>query len=393
MQLNLGIKIMGDALNILFIDDEPLIRDLVSSYFHRKKDILIDVASNVAEADKYLPGDYQVILVDLNLQESLDGLGLIEKICQSNDFTPSVIAVTGVPTFATVRKALKVGAYDYIKKPFELDNLFAVVEKGYNDFLLRADNRKLQNELERYRDALEHTLQDQTKEIRRTHTMATRAHINSLHMLAKAAEYHDDGTGNHIARVGKYSEILAKKLGLDEEAQEVLRNAAPMHDVGKVGIPYQIIVKPGKLTDSEYELIKEHCKIGHDILKEESHLFHQAAAEIALSHHERFDGQGYPNGLVGRSIPLYGRIVAVADVFDALVSSRTYKGVWDIAEAVEYLESQKNKHFDAGIVDAFIASLDEIKRARHSIESEKKNDGHAEFLNKFKIRIADKTNY
>jgi len=385
--------VLGDSVKILFIDDEPLIRDLVSSYFHRKKNIIIDVASNLDEATGLLSEDYQVILVDLNLEKKLDGLKLIEDICNNNNFDPSVIAVTGVPTFATIRKALKLGAYDYIKKPFELDNLFAVVEKGYNDFLLRADNKKLQHELERYREALEHTLQDQMKEIRRSHTMATKAHINSLHMLAKAAEYHDDGTGNHIKRVGKYSEILAKKLGLDEDAQEVLRNAAPMHDVGKVGIPYQIIIKPGKLTDSEYELIKEHCKIGYDILKEEPHLFHQAAAEIALSHHERFDGQGYPTGLVGRSIPLYGRIVAVADVFDALVSSRTYKGAWKVSEALEYLESQKGKHFDPAIVDAFVESIDDIKRARYHIESDNTSNEHTEFLNKFKIRIADKTEF
>ncbi len=387
------VVFLGEILKILFVDDEPLIRDLVSSYFYRQNGVTINVASNFDEAVNLLPDDYQVVLVDLNLQEKLDGLRLIEDICNNKFLDPSVIAVTGVPSFATIRKALKVGAYDYIKKPFELDNLFAVVEKGYKDYLLRADNRKLQFELERYREALEHTLHEQTNEIRRTHVMATAAHINSLHMLAKAAEYHDDGTGNHIQRVGKYSEILAKQLGLDDEAQEVLKNAAPMHDVGKVGIPYQIIVKPGKLTDSEYDLIKEHCKIGYDILREEPHLFHQAAAEIALSHHERFDGQGYPNGLLGRNIPLFGRIVAVADVFDALVSSRTYKSAWAIEEALDYLKDQKGKHFDPAIVDAFFASTDDIKRARHQIENEKSNDEHTEFLNKFKIRIATKISY
>ncbi|OIR06887.1 cyclic di-GMP phosphodiesterase response regulator RpfG [mine drainage metagenome] len=171
--------------------------------------------------------------------------------------------------------------------------------------------------------------------------------------LARAAEFRDPDTGAHIQRMANYSSLIAANLDWEEERQEMMLQAAPMHDVGKLGTPDDILLKPARLTPEEFEIMKKHAAIGWEILKDSSSPILQMAADIALSHHERFDGSGYPRGLSGEAIPMAGRIVAVADVFDALTSERPYKQPWPIARAVEYLEQGRGSHFDPRCVDAF----------------------------------------
>ena len=192
----------------------------------------------------------------------------------------------------------------------------------------------------------------------------------TIFRLARAAEFRDPETGAHILRMANYSRLIAARLGWDAEQQDALLQAAPMHDVGKLGTPDQILLKPGKLTSEEFEIMKHHATIGWEILKDSTSTIMLAAAEIALAHHEKFDGSGYPQGLVGEAIPLAGRIVAVADVFDALTSVRPYKEAWDIERAFAFVEEGRGKHFDPACVDAFLSCRDEVMAIRERYQDE-----------------------
>jgi two-component system response regulator RpfG len=188
--------------------------------------------------------------------------------------------------------------------------------------------------------------------------------LETLSKLAKAGEYRDKNTGNHLLRMAKYSGLIGHNLGLGAETVHVLDVAAPMHDIGKIGIPDSVLLKPGPLTPEELGLMRAHPRIGYDILKGSPSKYLSMGAIIALGHHEKFDGTGYPNGLHGDDVPIVARIVAVADVFDALVSERPYKRAWSVAEGIEHVRSQRGKHFDPTCVDAFFADIGKIEEIR-----------------------------
>jgi two-component system response regulator RpfG len=185
--------------------------------------------------------------------------------------------------------------------------------------------------------------------------------LETLAKLAKAGEFRDKTTGNHLMRMAKYSALIGQHLGLGVETVHVLEVAAPMHDIGKIGIPDSILLKEGPLSPAEIDLMRDHPRIGYDILKGSPSKYLSMGAIIALGHHEKFDGSGYPNGLHGDDIPLVARIVAVADVFDALVSKRPYKDAWPIAEGIEFLKGQRGRHFDPRCVDAFLADQSRVE--------------------------------
>lgn len=199
-----------------------------------------------------------------------------------------------------------------------------------------------------------------------TRTIAERER-ETIFCLARAAEYRDPETGGHIMRMAHYSRLIASRLGLPEEEQQLIFEAAPMHDVGKVGTRDEILLKPGRLTTDEFAIMKQHASIGHDILGDSSSPILRTAAIIAGTHHEKYDGSGYPNGLTGEEIPLYGRIVAVADVFDALTSSRPYKKAWDVDRAADYLREKSGSHFDPACVAVFLDAWEKVLdiRARY----------------------------
>lgn len=183
----------------------------------------------------------------------------------------------------------------------------------------------------------------------------------TLRVLSRTAEYKDEETANHVKRVSGYSVLIAKHLKLSEEEQQILYFSAPLHDIGKVGTPDHILLKPGRLEDHEMEIMREHALIGADILEDTISPYLQAGHIIALSHHEKYDGSGYPKGLKGEDIPLYGRIVAIADVFDALTSVRPYKKAWSFEEAQEFLEQNSGNHFDPKLIKVFIDNISEAR--------------------------------
>lgn len=181
--------------------------------------------------------------------------------------------------------------------------------------------------------------------------------LEIIRQLGRAAEYKDNETGLHVIRMSHYSMLLGKACGMSDDEAELLLHAAPMHDIGKIGIPDNILLKPGKLTDEEWEIMRRHSAIGAEIIGEHKSQLLEWARIIALTHHEKWDGSGYPGGLSGKDIPLIGRIVAVADVFDALTTERPYKKAWPVQEALDYLEAQSGKHFDPELVKLFFSIL------------------------------------
>ncbi len=203
-------------------------------------------------------------------------------------------------------------------------------------------------------------LKDFSKNLEAAYKRINNAYLSALECLALAAEYKDGDTGTHIARISNYTLILAKKYGYDEESLEHFINATPMHDIGKVGIPDYILQNPGKLNDDEFKEVQKHTTIGSDILKGLKSPLANLARKIAISHHEKWDGSGYPSGIKGSKIPVEGRIVALADVFDALTSTRPYKQAYPILKAIAIIKSGRGTYFDPELVDIFLESSNEF---------------------------------
>jgi two-component system response regulator RpfG len=187
--------------------------------------------------------------------------------------------------------------------------------------------------------------------------------------LAKAGEYRDEDTGNHILRISRYSKLIAHRLGLSHERCDLIAQSAPMHDIGKIGIPDAILLKPGRLTPEEFKIMQRHTLVGLEILKDSLSKYIQVGAVIAFNHHEKYNGKGYPNGLKGDNIPLEARIVAIADVFDALVTDRPYKESWSIEKAIEYISDERGSHFDPDCAEAFLSEIKEVELIDHALKT------------------------
>ena len=283
-----------------------------------------------------------LILLDLTMPY-LDGFQVMEQLHQripAETYLP-ILVLTADITRETKRRALTAGAHDFLTKPFD-----------HMEVLLRIKNL-LQTRF------LHRQLQDHTQHLEeqvRSRTWALEvAQLEMLQRLAVAAEYRDDETGEHTRRVAHLAAVLARALGLPDAQVALIQRTAPLHDVGKIGIPDAILLKPGKLTADEFALMKTHTTIGTQILAGGHSALTIMAASIALTHHERWDGTGYPQGLAGEAIPLAGRIVALADTFDALTHARPYKPAWPVEEARAEIARQSGRHFDPRLAAMFLA--------------------------------------
>jgi len=237
----------------------------------------------------------------------------------------------------TRNEALEAGVTDFLIKPVDIQECSA---RSRNLLIIRQQQQSLENRSH----ILENLVNNATEEIRAREK-------ETLMRLARIGEYKDYETARHLLRMAQYVKILAEGIGLSKEETETLELAAPLHDIGKIGIPDEILKKPGPLNDEEIKIMHTHPTIGYQVLQDSPSKFLQKGAEIALCHHERFDGSGYPQGLKGKDIPISARLVAVADVFDALTSKRAYKEAWSIEESLDYMRKESGKHFDPDIVD------------------------------------------
>ena len=345
---------MDTQLKALSVDDEYLNLVLIEE-MGRKLGLDIASFTDPRDALEYLKHHPVDIIFADYMMPVMDGISLIKA---AREYYPDIpiVMITAVTSDNELKlRALESGATDFLSKPLNLPEFSARVR---NLIKLRQSQLLYKN----WADVLRTEVEKATDDIKLREQ-------ETLKVLASAAEYKDPETGEHIIRVAHYSRIIAEELTEDEEMQQQIFRAAPLHDIGKIGVPETILLKPGKLTTPEYEEIKRHAEMGYEIMKNADSPYLKTGASIALTHHEKWDGSGYPRGLAGKDIPLCGRIVAISDVFDALTSVRPYKLPWSFDKAVDHLKSERGKHFDPDVVDAFRARIDEIREI-HSTYSD-----------------------
>ena len=317
------------------------------------------LAEDAATArDRLEMDDYAIVLTDTDLG-SVSALDLITEV--AHDYPESAIFIlTALDDPALVSRALEMGAYGYMVKPLQPNEVLINVANALRRWSLEIENRK-------QRQQLEELLRGKTEDLRTAITRLERVEADLRHSreetierLSIAAEFRDNETMKHIKRVSGYSEILARGFGHDQEHCEMIRIASQLHDVGKIGIPDIILMKKGPLSDMERKIMHQHTEIGYRILAGSDSEVLSIASSIALTHHERFDGGGYPRGLSGDSIPIEGRIMAVADVFDGLTSKRVYKDAVPVEKALEIMKGEADKQLDADLVDLFLSSMEYV---------------------------------
>lgn len=338
------------AARILVVDDEPANLKLFNLMLRAdgyQDVVLIQDSREVLASYRDVRPD--LILLDINMPH-LDGYAVMEQLkALGDELAPPIVVLTAQSGEDFLLRALSCGATDFLSKPLNRRELLARVR---NILLAHLAHRLMHNQ----NFVLELTVQQRTRELRQSR-------LDIVRRLGRASEYRDNETGQHILRMSHASALLAKRIGWDDAACELILNASPMHDVGKIGIPDGILLKPGPLTPDERDVMQTHTTIGADILGGVDELM-QMARDIALAHHEKWDGTGYPNRLAGFQIPEAARIVAIADVFDALTSERPYKKPWSVDAAAGFLKDNAGTHFDPTFVDHFIALIPQVLSIR-----------------------------
>ncbi len=336
---------------ILVVDDDPIniaiIEKILRSDGYHRIDSTIDPGAVRA---LHRNNHYDLIALDIHMP-IWSGFDVLQQLSNDNpqDYLP-VLVLTSDDSLETHHRCLASGAKDFISKPFKREEV-----------LLRVRNilevRMLHNQLREQKDHLEEKVLERTQQLYSTQ-------IKLIDSLAKTAEYRDSHSGSHVFRISQYAYLVARELGLTQEECELLQQASPMHDMGKIAIPDQVLLKCGGLDDEEWQTVKTHPEIGAKILGAHDSKLMQIAATIARTHHERWDGSGYPAGLKGEEIPLYSRIVAVCDVFDALTSDRPYRESWKVSKALNYLRENAGHQFDPEVVASFERVIDQVLLCR-----------------------------
>lgn len=342
---------------VLVVDDEGPNRRLMEALLV-PLGYSVFLAENGEEALAKIDSDApDLVLLDV-MMPGMDGYEVARRIKQGEEGrTIPIVMVTALSDVEDRVQALEAGADDFLTKPVDRTELQARVRsllkvKAYNDHMRN------------YQQELEAAVARKTKHLRKAYGRIQDASLETIYRLSKAAEFKDEDTGRHLLRMSHFSAAVARKMGLCETVVQSILYAAPMHDVGKIGIPDRVLLKPGGFDDEEWDIMKQHATIGGKILEGSKTGFIKLGEVIALTHHEKWDGSGYPNGLKGSQIPKVGQIVAIADVFDALTSRRPYKEPFSVEKSIGIIEKGRGTHFNPPVVDAFLSILDEILKIR-----------------------------
>lgn len=341
---------------VVVIDDEFTSRVILGEIVQSiHEDIGVVVFADPVNGLKWLRSNQpDLVIIDYRM-DAMSGHDLLQHIRRTSHLENIPVVVVTVAEARDIRyQLLEDGATDFILKPIDT---YECRVRFRNLLALRMHQKA----------AVNRTVMLENAVARATEKIVQREH-ETLFRLAKAGEYRDTETGNHIVRMAKFSRLIAESMGLSEERCELIERAAPMHDIGKIGIPDNILLKPGRLDPAEFIIMKRHTEIGYEMLCDSPSQFLSLGAIIALGHHEKFDGSGYPYGLTGKKIPLEARIVAVADVYDALTSTRPYKKAWSNSEALEYLCANRGTHFDPSCLDAFIKQYSKVSLIQQQLQ-------------------------
>lgn len=342
---------------VLIVDDTEINLVLFGALVKKLDDCQAHVFAEPRKALDWVEANVPDLIIVDYMMPDLDGLEFISLVraMPGCDLVP-ILMITANDQKSIRYRALDLGANDFLTKP--IDKI---------EFLARTRNMLSLNQARKHMADHASWLDG---EVRKATQEILKRERETVFRLAKAAEYRDPETGAHILRMAHYSQLIAREMGLSEAEQQLILEAAPMHDVGKVGIADKILLKPGALSAEEFDVMKQHAVYGYELLSGSSSALLQAAAEIARGHHEKFDGSGYPDGIKGEAIPIFSRIVAVADVFDALTSARPYKKAWSVEEAVDFLTKGSGSHFDPACVQAFLNAWDDVERIRSTYQEE-----------------------
>ena len=350
------LSILRRQRKVLIVDDESTGRTILAKIIQQAEDdVIVESFDNPLEAIQWLDNNHPDLIITDYRMPDINGVELIKQIRAKPACQDIPIMMITVVSEKSVRyDALEAGATAFLTRPID-------------QIECRTSCRNLLKLHEQ-----QSIIQDRADWLARQVEVATQQIVSreqeTLLRLAKAGEYRDEVTGNHVVRMAKYSRQIAEALGLSEKECDEIEYAAPMHDIGKIGIQDKILLKPGKFDQDEWVNMQQHTLIGHSILSNSQSRYIQTGSIIALNHHERFDGTGYPNGLSGKDIPLVARIVAVADVYDALVSTRPYKEAWDVQEAQDDLHKNAGTQFDPICVEAFFERISNISTIHETFQ-------------------------
>lgn len=353
---------------VLVVDDERPIRTMLQRVLAHRGFEVEAVEDATAALRELATGRYAALVTDMRMP-GLSGRELLDQALRK-DPDLVVIVITGVPDMQGALEALRAGASDFLAKPLNFDDLTRSLR-------VALDRRTARLQSARYQEQLESQVQVRTAELREAlaklgnaNTELRSAYRGTIDVLKRAVAFRDNETGRHTERIGMLAGELANALGLPQADSEMLVEASALHDIGKIAVPDAILHKPGKLTPEEFELVKMHTILGAQIIGDPSAPVLSAGRDIVLSHHEKWDGTGYPNGLAGTDIPLFARIVAVVDVWDALTHARVYKPAFSFEKAAQIIRDGKGTHFDPNVAQLFLDRLDTITALQTAIDSE-----------------------
>jgi putative two-component system response regulator len=336
---------------ILLVDDDEALCQLLARWLTREGYDSRPVFSGEAALAALRENTFDLMITDLNMP-GMSGIELL-GMTRGKFLDMISIVISAVDDRNIAISTLELDAFAYIIKPINKSETLINVANALRHQKLARENRL-------YTEEMNQLVIERTRDLKEKEEEVRLSRDETICCLARAAEFRDNDTAQHTVRMSNYCQLLAEKAGLAPELCRLIGDASPLHDVGKIGIPDQILLKPGKLTPEEFEVIKTHSEIGRRILGDSSSQLLKTAAIIAHTHHEKMDGSGYPRGLIGAQIPIAGRIAAICDVFDALTFDRVYKKAFSIEKATAILEEGRGTHFDAHLLDLFLASLAEF---------------------------------
>jgi putative two-component system response regulator len=354
------------TLKILYVEDNINSRTQTKKMFDSFFSSITIGVDGVDGLDKFKDGKFDLVISDINMP-NMDGIDMISSIRKIDKDVP-IIILSAYSDSSYFLKTIQLGINGYLLKPIKLDSLVTTLSKSIETIKLKNENQNYKYELETINTILESQVEQRVKEIISLNQEIQETQKEVIYTMGTIAETRSKETGKHVQRVAQYSELFALDYGLSKEYAELLKQASPMHDIGKVGIADAILNKPGKLTDEEFEIMKTHSQIGYDMLKSSKRPLLKLAATVAHQHHEKYDGSGYPQGLKGEDIDISGRITAISDVFDALGSKRVYKDAWDDDRIFKLFMDERGKHFDPKLVDIFFDNLDKFLAIRDRLK-------------------------